>query len=695
MNKLTRNILNIVIPFVVILGLTFLTCYLYLFKNLVGGDDVRFHLGNIVDVYHGLINGHSIDSTNHLLMGSYAYNTHLFYAPLPHYFAAISMVIFKFNVMNAVKFTAFFFTFIGTLFAYFFALKVSGSRRMVALFGAAFFILCPYRMFCGFCRFAFAEAIAMTFIPVLFYGIYALTHDKQVNVRSFLAIIFGVSGLVLSHPFTALISCIFALVYMAIKYKAIYESIIKNRKGLILTGITVLAIFGMISFYFFPMMVATRSGLYRISDETAMWTNYQHLADSIKNSWNFSGFLNLNWIGDRIEAGKWPDTNTQTYMLVGCFIVIISAILVAINDHFVQKLPKSIYYRYVTDVIVSIIPLLFVVQRLEVYLGVIAFDIVFIASSVLDEKNEPNKEKTQFIKIEKELFKDLIYLFVSTLIVLIFIFVRDVWYKAPKILYTAQFAWRLWSIVSLFATWIFVIAINALSKCKNKIAYVSLGVLPFFMFVASQSYPEKRVALKYEPAQAIKYENFDEEEAKHTSKIGVMNEYIPVIYYDNEYTSQYENSLYTPIKKTIGNYKKYSFDKDTYMTPAFLTNSGSIEITYLNTPAVWFTASVDADNTLIQIPQFYYDGYKIDIYEKGTDTLVSTQKATNVDSLVCFTINQGEYDIKVNYKGPTIRNVMKVYFYANLPAVAFLCFLAGREFYLDKKKEFADQTSSI
>ena len=104
-NDIVKRIINIAVPLLFLVGITLISSFLYLQPGISTGDDYTFHLGNIYDAYYGMKNGLSIDSSNHNMMGIYAYNTHLFYAPFPHYFAALIMLIFNASSIDAVKIT--------------------------------------------------------------------------------------------------------------------------------------------------------------------------------------------------------------------------------------------------------------------------------------------------------------------------------------------------------------------------------------------------------------------------------------------------------------------------------------------------------------------------------------------------------------------------------------------------------------
>ncbi len=650
---------RIIVPIVVIFLMTLCCCYLYLFKGIAGGDDIKFHLGNVYDVYYGMKNGLSIDSTNHLLMGAYAYNTHLFYAPLPHYGAAILMYIFGITSINAVKTFVFLLTFFAGVMFYCLAYKIS-KKVVVSLLSAAFFIFCPYRMFCGYARFAYAETIAMCFIPCFFYGIYSITHDNEPKALSFLTVVVGACGLILSHPFTAVTMALVAILYMAVHFKGVW-SFIKTKKGIIYSLSAVVLIILGVGFYAFPMVKALGSGLYRISDDAAVWTTYEHVSGSTLNSSAFSGFFNFVWINSKIEANAWNTDWSPAMLTLSVCLVFIGAILAAVADFALGKLPFNKFYRLPIMIVVSFLPICFFVQRIEVYLSLALYDVILIIAEYLKEKTEGYFEKKGWFKRNKDAVIDLIFLVVVSAIALVFIYVGKAWKIVPSFFYSCQFAWRLWSVVSLTTSWAFICGINATTYIKNtKAPFYLAAIVPFLLFSTSQAYLEK----KYVIDNSSIYQSYAEEECKQANNIGVMNEYIPAIFYDSSYKSEYSNSLYRKIRNTIGYSSRYQRDTSSYLTPVFLEGSGMAFVTELNTPSVDFEISVD-DEALIQIPQFFYDGYEI----KATDTSnkVTTElEPVNVDCLVSFKLNAGSYRVEVRYVGPKVRRVFNVLWYVGL-----------------------------
>ena len=692
-NDIVKRIISIAVPLLFLVGITLISSFLYLQPGIATGDDYTFHLGNIYDAYYGMKNGLSIDSSNHNMMGIYAYNTHLFYAPFPHYFAALVMLIFNASSIDAVKITVTIFCFIASLFFYLFAKKVSKSTT-VSLLGAAFFIFCPYRMFCGYCRFAYAETIAISLIPVLFYGIYSFTHDDKPTYRTFLAIILGVSGLILSHPFTALSSVILALIYMALHYKNIWNTI-KTKKGIILSCVTVVMIFSLIGFYFFPMLQANSSNLYRVSNDEAMWTTYEHVKNSTGTSANFSGFLNIDWIKGRIASDRWPADQPLYVYLVELFILVASWAALALSDFLSKKYLKNKYLILaITIVSFWLLPLTFVwlIKDVVFYFALILVQAIYLINKYLEEKHEIDMDNNNsFVTIHKPILMDIIFLLVMTIIYILLIFVGQLWHLLPSFFYTCQFAWRLWAMVTITMSWLFVIFLDLAIKSKRRLMYITpLLIIPSLLMIGTMSFREKGVALNYPEAKGYILYKFDQEEAKAVNNIGVMNEYMPQIYYENNYKSEYSNSLYATIKSTIGYHNKYVFTKEDYISPAFLTGDGLLTCSELNIPNVVFEGKVIEDG-IVQLPQFYYDGYQISLVDKQTNQ-VSNAVVTNIDGLVSFAVSKGEYTINVNYVGPTSRRVFNVVFYFGVAGIVGLSVLAVRELYLENKKKAEEST---
>ena len=96
-------------------------------------------------------------------------------------------------------------------------------------------------------------------------------------------------------------------------------------------------------------------------------------------------------------------------------------------------------------------------------------------------------------------------------------------------------------------------------------------------------------------------------------------------------------------------YKPYS------LSPAFLEGDVIINsrINYNKMNVTINTSS------LIQMPLIYYPGYKIYAYKNGEKIELD---AIDVDGLLSFNIDSGDYDIEILYEGTTIRKLSNIYF---------------------------------
>ena len=273
-----------IFPYLIILFASFLPFSIY-FKGsgINTGDDVWWHLIYTWDLNYGMDHGFSGISTSHTFFGFMAYDTYLFYAPFPHYFVICFYRIFRssgLTIVDTLKMTAILSVFLSGVFTFKLAKKISGGNVGISLAAALMFVFLPYRLYNFFYRMAYSEAIAEMFIPMLFLGIVGILHDKEFHVSNFIYVVLGVSLLVLSHPFTALITVAAAALFIVSDIRLIIP-LFKDWRNIACLVISVVLILGLVAFYFFPMQQAVSTGYYRISDPVAMWTDVDNLLNYI------------------------------------------------------------------------------------------------------------------------------------------------------------------------------------------------------------------------------------------------------------------------------------------------------------------------------------------------------------------------------------------------------------------------------
>ena len=289
--------------------------------------------------------------------------------------------------------------------------------------------------------------------------------------------------------------------------------------------------------------------------------------------------------------------------------------------------------------------------------------------------------------MKKETILEVAFLVSSLILLLVFLFSGKAWLILPDIFYKAQVSWRLWSIFNFLAAWLIILIILFVSRFNIKIPLATISITPFLLFALSDAYIEKRIAITYEKSGVTIYKTYDDSNIKRMVIVGAMNEYAPLCFYTDGYTSEYENSLYDKVKSTLGHPAQYVYTKEKYLAPAFLEGEGSMTITYLNIPTSKFDASITSDTALIQIPQFYYSGYVIRFKDKSTNKTVYKTTGKEVDGLVTFTANKGEYEVEVKYEGDNLKKTFNVIFFISLAPLSALTAFSVLELINERKNK--------
>jgi len=659
------RIVKIALPYLAIILASFFSLFPLFYDGIASGDDITFHLGQIYDIYYGMQHGYFGPTPNHVFMGGFGIYNQGFYGPVPHYSAAIIAYLTTWaggTPIFGYKATLFLATILGGVYFYKFAMKVSKQNRAISLLTSILFVFLPYRGFCALSRCAFAEAVAICFIPMVFYGAYSIIFDEKYSVAPYVALPLGAAGVIMSHPFTGLICAIFGLIFVIVNCKKVF----RKRHGFSIwpsLGVSLFCSVGLVAFYVINAVGIKNSGLYRLCDPNIDWTNYEFVAESTFNSLDFSGFLNLSWIKG-VENTQWWDGESVSYLIVSVGVFFLSVILMLFADHFIQKAPKSKYYRHAVDLVAAFILLPITDMRVEIYLAVAVFYVFFIFVSVFRDYFESKHVEGD----QKGLLKNPnFYFFVCTLIFcLILIFVPDVWKIMPGFMYNCQFAWRLWGIVSFLFAALIVLLLDYARNYKK--ALIGVSILAAALITVSMGVTEKRVyhSLSTEDPSFVIYDDA-KKVAENIRASGAQNEMVPLCFnlrYSEEekdihYVPEYSNSLYYRVRTAILTWNDFIYSADDYYDPAILTGSGSAKITEYNSPNNKFDINVTSETALIQFPQFYAAGYVMDVGGQQIEV-------KNVDGLIAFELPKGTYSAQIKFVGTTGYRIARPFFYASL-----------------------------
>ena len=623
---------------------------------IASGHDITWHRIWVFDLVQGWRNGFSGISLGHSLLGNLGYNVYGFYAPLSHYVVGI-FVFMGMRVIDAWKFVGVVSVFLSGVWTYRLGILLSKNRGMALAFGIMY-ILLPYRYINFLVRAAFPEAIALSFIPLLFLGIFHILKDEKPKVGGYVCAILGSSCLVLSHPYTSLLTGILAVFVILANFKDLIR-VAKFRNTWIFLPISAVLIFCLVGVYMVPMQQALASGYYRMSDEKAVWTNVEYLIKAEESSFTLSGFLCPELLTGLTDGKAWGE-NIGTW--IWDIVVFVLGVGGSITAFALLKKKGKKNLALPVALLIALVPIFFR-QREEVLIGIGIFAVLMILLSLNDAvKEEPLPSEKLSKDVIAEAKNPEIYVLVALFVVCFLYLSTDfMWVYSPSILRKGQFPFRFWGVMSFIMLFIAFILARAFRRYKVT-KYVAAALAVSFL-VVSHAQVDKRLSL-YANRKGLSEP--DESLVRRTTKMGVMNEYMPLVFYDDSYASEYPNSLFKEIKREVRTTHRYQYTKETYLTPVFLEGTGSIAITALNSPNVSFTVTIDSEAAFVQLPQFYYDGYRATLHN---ETSSYTVKGEYVDGLVGFRLRNGTYTMDVAFVGSNAYRALRPFFYVGIVGV--------------------------
>ena len=670
------NIFKKYFPYAVIVIASILSCFVYLCNGVAGGDDIGFHLGMVNDLIYGFDHGYFGYSTNHLFIGGFAIYNYAYYGPVTHYGAAIFTYLFRWmgaTPSDGLKFMIFASAILGGIYMYKLALKMSNGRPAIAVICSIIFLLLPYRIFCALARCAYAESIAMSLIPMVFYGVYSFIHDKEYRVEPYVVFASGAILIVLSHPFTALITVIFGVLYVLFNIKGVIAKI-RDKRALISLGSAIIIIIFCVLFYVLNSHHYESSGIYNISDAERQWTTYEFISNDTSRSFQFSGFINYIYINGNQGNPVWAKDTIST-LIFSTIVYVISMVIAILIDKLLTSLKYSKYYKHPAACIAAFaFPLIFQV-RVEIYLAILISLILYFFISFLVNKLPDSTE--QYVPLYKSV--DLYFLIVASIITLALIFVPWAWKLVPPIMYNGQFPWRMYSMLSFLIAMLASLIFSHLKT--NKIALTITSVIACGLMTMTMGTLEKRVIFEHNPTAIITQDG--EQFAKGIKYSGAQNEMMPQVFYEDGYTVAYTNSLYSTVRSRVLSQRNFIYDLDSYIKPAVLEGTGDVDIYEYNTPNNKFHVNITSETALVQFPQFYYDTYEV----KQDGKTIS--KVQNVDGLIAFTLKKGTYDIALSFKPCKAYQITIPLFYIG----AFLLASGGVFGYIYRKKIMKPDTA--
>lgn len=642
-----------IIPYLLIFLFSCVGSFILFYKGLNTGDDIVYHLGNIMDEYVSLSSGHGLSPISGNLAMGLGVGNRLFYSPLPHLsiaLMALLMSLFSVSILVSYKIVLFLSIFLSGILMYRFGIRLFKGRQSLALIVSALFILYPYRLFNIFCRAAISEAIAIAFIPLFFMGLYDITHFKdKVQMKAFLEVVFGGTLIYLTHNITGLYSFVFGILYLLFHIRSIIVSFrIKNYFTYAL--ISVLLLLGLSSIAWVSQLQLLGTNLYNVSNSERMWTSLSHIQFQLDLSYNFSGFLNFVYL-----ISFYGDILSENYLISNMLLFIVIAGFTIILDYFLRKIKVLRFYHFIISFIVLMIGNYCFLSRVECYLASIVFYLLYCYVLYIKDQPFSNQKEDIFIKNV-----DIYYYGLMVVLTLIMITSGIIWEHLPEIFYTIQFPWRLWGFLQFFVSVIFgyILYYFSFIRILKWVGTITAG----FLLVVNEPLLEKRLYYEryHDPAYNAWIYEVDERYLDDSTALGFNREYLPSIFF-TEHKSEYENSLYDEVKKMLN--RDFKAQEDYSLKPVFLTGNGTIEVKSAYSPRYEMDIIVQ-ESGIVQMPLFYYPGYEINIYHLNQKQIVESK---NIDGLVSFELKQpGNYQIRIDYVGTKARQFSFCWFYLSL-----------------------------
>lgn len=178
------------------------------------GDDAYFHVERILEIRESLKVGNPLPYLYSYTNGRMGYPLGIFYPEITLIPIATISFLFK-NIVTGIYVGIAGYTFL-TFIIFHFVIKKMGISNRAAVIGAILYTFSTYRTIDAFTRFAMGEYLAMTFLPLAFFGFYSILHGEYKEWK-YLSI--GMIGILLSHVLSAFIVALcIAVIFLFLIY---------------------------------------------------------------------------------------------------------------------------------------------------------------------------------------------------------------------------------------------------------------------------------------------------------------------------------------------------------------------------------------------------------------------------------------------------------------------------------------------
>lgn len=188
---------------IALVGIGLLASFPSLTGYVVDGHDLRFHLARIEGIREGLLSGQFPVRIAPTFYNGYGYANPIFYGELFLYFPGFLRVI-GFSVIDSYNAFLVALNLLTVVICYYCGKKIFANDA-IAVTISLLYTLCPYRLMDIYTRAAIGEVTAITFLPLVAYGLYRiLTEDTSAKSyrHSYIPLVLGLTGILQSHVLT-------------------------------------------------------------------------------------------------------------------------------------------------------------------------------------------------------------------------------------------------------------------------------------------------------------------------------------------------------------------------------------------------------------------------------------------------------------------------------------------------------------
>ena len=279
------------------------------------GHDLAFHLMRIEGLKSGLQSGMFPVKIQPNWLHGHGYAVSVFYGDFFLYIPAI-LRLFGVSIQSAYQFYVLLVNTATVFIAYWCFSKM--STKKIGVICAAVYVLNIYRLTCLYTRAAVGEYTAMAFFPMILYGFWSVYHfseESKEHKKSWIWIIFGCSGVLLSH----LISCEMVAVFVILTCIIFWRKTFRRKTFLVLVKSAICIV--LLNLWFLvPFLDYMMNGTY-IINAPGNWVAFRidergsFLAQLFVNSYNVTSSSFGHEIG---MAGEMPQTLGAASLILLC-----------------------------------------------------------------------------------------------------------------------------------------------------------------------------------------------------------------------------------------------------------------------------------------------------------------------------------------------------------------------------------------